>query len=201
MGVVSRYETLLERVQREDPAFQVVDRDQSWLAPIMTLWTKLARRNSSLDGFNTTIGSTMYTGQDFKTDTDEQRYRSLRHEVTHSRQAARWPLGPSEPRTLRRYANLVLWGMFYLLSRRHRARWEREGYEQTILCYIEDHGDVPGYWEDWMVRTFTGSTYAWMWPDEQAVRAWFQDTVSAAKSGQLRNDQDFVDPSLTDTAR
>lgn len=198
---MSRYETLLSRFQEEDPAFRVVDRDESWLAPFMRLWARWTKRDS-LDGFTTTIGSTMYAGREFlDDDTDEERYRTLRHEIVHARQAASWPLGPSEPRTLRRYANLVLWGAFYLLSRRHRARWEREGYEQTILCYTEDHGDVPDTWEDWMVETFTGPTYARMWPDEAAVRLWFRQTVAAAKAGLLRNDDDFVDPLLTATAK
>jgi hypothetical protein len=163
------------------------------LAPIFWLLSKITRRDYS--GFNTTIFSTMYVGPDWATDSSTSRYKSLRHEMKHIDQFHRWPLG--------RWAwpvNHLLTSIAYLLILpvlwTLRARFEREGYTQTLLVEYELNGPFSdARMEDnarWMADTFGGAAYLFMWR-KSAAYAWAMDTQRKINAGEISNPEDRVE--------
>ena len=187
-----RYQILVERTKKEFPRFNVKERDKSWLRPVFWLMSKITRVDYS--GFTTTIASTMYTGSDWKTDSSDDKYKTLRHEKIHIKQVHRFPLG--------RWAwpiNHLIMGLLYafvlpfILT--FRAKFEREGYVQTLLVEYELRGQISEYRmkhnAEWMARTFGGSAYAWMWR-KSAARNWAMRTQKKIVAGEIRNEADRV---------
>lgn len=193
MSDINRFQVLLENTKKDYPRFNIKERDKSWLRPIFWLLGKITRRN--YDTFTTTIASTMYVGATYKLKTTVQKYRLLRHEKKHVEQAHRWPLG--------RWAwpvNHVIMGLCYLLVLPAlltlRAKFEREGYTQTLLVQYELHGTISDERMEsnarWIANTFGTSTYFWMWTKKKAY-AWAMDTQRKINAGEITNDRDRVD--------
>lgn len=193
MSKIDRYSVLSLRVKGCYPRFSVVERDKSWLRPIFWLLSKVTRKDYS--NFNTTIFSTMYVGPGWGTDSSTSRYKSLRHEMKHIEQFHRWPLG--------RWAwpiNHVLTALAYLLLLpiiwTLRAKFEREGYTQTLLVEYELNGPfTDGRMEDnarWLAETFGGSAYFFMWRKKSAY-AWAMETQRKINAGEISNPSDRVE--------
>lgn len=193
MSELNRYQILADRTKEEFPRFGVKVRDKSWLRPVFWLLSKLTRMDYS--GFTTTIFSTMYVGSTWEKKSDDAKYMTLRHEKKHIRQFHCFPLG--------RWAwpiNHLLCALCYVLLLpvifTMRARFEREGYLQTLLVEYELRGHIKvgrmAHNAKWIANTFGGSTYCWMWR-KAAAYAWAIKTQRAINAGQITNDQDRVD--------
>ena len=154
----NRYMILLARTKKEFPRFHVELRRDSWLHPIFWLLSKITRMDYST--FTTTIASGMYTRDDWEDRTPDQKYMTLRHEKVHIKQFHCFPLG--------RWAwplNHLIQGLCYLLLLpiilTFRAKFEREGYTQSLLVEYELHGPMSEAKKErraqWMAKTFGGS--------------------------------------------
>jgi hypothetical protein len=162
------------------------------LRPIFWLLAKVTGTDYST--FHTTIFSTMYTGPRWEKMSDTQRYRLLRHEKKHIEQAHCFPLG-------RRLwpVNHLLWAFCYLLVLpfflTFRAKFEREGYTQSLLVDFEENGLISERDMEenarWKAKTFGGSAYAWMWRGSAAY-AWAMDTQRKINAGEITNRLDRV---------
>lgn len=189
----SRYQILAERTKSQYPRFNKRPRDESWLKPIFWLLAKVTGTDYS--SFHTTIFSTMYTGPRWENMSDFQRYRLLRHEKKHIRQAHCFPLG----RKLWP-VNHLLWAICYLLLLpfflTFRSKFEREGYTQSLLVDFEENGPLSDKEMEgnarWLAKTFGGSAYAWMWTGNKAY-AWAMETQRKINSGEITNHLDRVE--------
>jgi len=187
-----RYDELARRVKERYPRFNQRPRDKSWLRPLFWLLGKITRTDYST--FHTTVWSTMFTGPRWDKMGDNARYRLLRHELKHIRQAHEFPLG--------RWAwpvNHILQGICYILIfpffLTFRAKLEREGYTQSLLAEFELSGPFNSSDMEnrarWMSTTFGGSAYAWMWTKKKAY-AWAMDTMRKINAGEITNKLDRV---------
>lgn len=186
------FPVLLGRVKREFPGFRIKDRKKSFLQPVFWLLEKITRRN--YDTFTTTIGSTMYVGPLWYKRSSRSKYRNLRHELMHVRQFYCWPLG--------RWAaplNHVLMALCYLLVLpivlTMRARFEREGYKQTLLVEYELYGQISEERMEgnarWLADTFGGPAYLFMWT-KKAAYDWAMRTQRQINQGLISNPEDRV---------
>jgi hypothetical protein len=192
MPTENRYEQLALRVKALYPRFNQRPRDKSWLRPLFWLLGKITRTDYST--FHTTVWSTMYTGPRWEKMNDKARYRLLRHEMKHIKQAHCFPFG-------RRLwpVNHLLQGICYILILpffvTFRAKFEREGYTQSLLAEFELYGPFGEEKMEsrarWMANTFGGSTYAWMWTKKKAYE-WAMDTMRKINAGEISNKLDRV---------
>ena len=193
MPQIDRFAVLSNQVKGRFPRFSVTERDKSWLRRIFWLLKKVTRQDYS--SFTTTIFSTMYVGSDWGSSSSASKYKTLRHEMKHIDQFHRWPLG--------RWAwpvNHVLMGLAYLLILpiiwTLRAKFEREGYTQSLLVEFELNGAFSDRRMEenarWMADTFGGSAYLFMWR-KKAAYAWAMETQRKISAGEISNPQDRVD--------
>jgi hypothetical protein len=193
MANIDRYQILANRTRKEFPRFNTKKRDSSWLKPIFWVLKKITRQDYKT--FTTTVFSTMYVGPAWDDKSQDEKYKTLRHEKKHIRQFHCFPLG--------RWAwpvNHLLMAMCYLLFLPFiltmRAKFEREGYTESLLVHFELNGpfsdrEMEG-WARWLADTFGGSAYAWMWRRKKAY-AWAMKTMHAINAGEIKNDRDRVD--------
>lgn len=190
---IDRYEILSRQVKQRYPRFTVKERNGTWLGRLFRVLAKVTRQD--YDSFTTTIFSTMYVGADWRSDSSDEKYSTLRHEMQHIDQFHRFPLG--------RWAwpvNHALMALCYLLVLpvlwTLRAKFEREGYAQTLLVQYELYGEFSeGRMEDnarWMAETFGGSAYFFMWR-RKAAYAWAMETQRRINAGELTNPTDRVE--------
>lgn len=190
---IDRYEVLAARVRKTYPRFKVKERDKSWLRPIFWALQKITRQDYG--SFTTTVFSTMYVGADWAKDSSLDKYKTLRHEKVHIAQFHRFPLG--------RWAwpvNHLLMALCYLFILpviwTFRARFEREGYTQTLLVQYELHGQISESRMEnnarWLSETFGGSAYAWMWRRKAAYN-WAMEIQRKINAGEIANPTDRVD--------
>jgi len=192
MSKINRYDELCKRTKKDYPRFNVRERDKSWLRPIFWLLRKITKQD--YNSFTTTIFSTMYVGPGWDKKSSDDKYKTLRHEKVHVRQFHCFPLG--------RWAwpiNHVLMSLCYLLLLpvilTFRARFEREGYLQTLLVEYELKGKISvaamSRNAKWIGETFGGSTYCWMWRRSSA-EAWAVETQRKINEGKIANPDDCV---------
>lgn len=189
----NRYDLLAAKTRREYPRFNVKKRDKSWLRPIFWLLQKVTRQDYS--SFTTTIFSTMYVGSDWDKDPDADRYKTLRHEKQHIKQFHCFPLG----RRLWPVNHVVMAFCYVLLLPviwTFRAKFEREGYTQTLLVQHELHGELTERQMEhnsaWMAKTFGGSAYFFMWR-KKAAYAWAMNVQRKINSGTISNPNDRIE--------
>jgi hypothetical protein len=195
MSDIDRYQLLYDKTKKEFPRFRVKRRrDAWWLHAAFWLLSKITRTDYS--GFSTTIGSGVYVRDDWEQRTPDQKYKLLRHEVIHIRQIHRFPLG--------RWIwplNFVIYSICYAIVLpiiwTFRAKFEREGYTQSMLCSYELHGPFSdGKREAWARRiadTFGGSAYFFMWTKKKAY-AWAMKTMQLIHDGKITNPEDRMEP-------
>jgi hypothetical protein len=207
---MNRYEQLKAKVLREFPRFQVRKASETWwLRWAMGLLRLITR--SPVGGFTTTIFSTVYVEDDWDRRPADDRYATLRHELMHIRQFHHWPIAVDADldrggwwrvvlSDLRRWTNhlcvmvayLFLCPAFWTM----RARFEREGYTQTLLVARELYGELGQATMEskarWLASVFGGPDYAWMWNAGAAYR-WAMDTQRKINAGMLWNPGDRCD--------
>lgn len=150
---------------------KVVLHKDSWFAQTIHFVVRLFTRKDSYGNFTTTIGRTMYVPNGWYLRHPDERYRTMRHERRHMLQFRCWPFPSLGYRGVWRL-NAVLFSLCYLfllpVKRTMRAKFEEEGYTQTLLVLIElGQLDIlnPHHrarWAEHMEQTFSNSTYAWM---------------------------------------
>jgi hypothetical protein len=188
---VNRAEALIERVKREVPSFNVIKRSDSRF--LRTVFWPLQKVTGRTYGqYATTIFSTVYVPDDWDSWSPDRQYSLLRHEIMHIRQFWNWPFGPKTW-----WLNHFIVAFLYLLCLpviwTMRAKFEREGYTQSMLVHHE-----LGWLTDvesevkWIADTFSNSSYLWMWRRGPA-EAWARQTIAAIQSGQIVNDADRID--------
>lgn len=197
-----RFVKLLIRVQKEIPGIRVLRRDQSLLMR-MVFWflRSVLRMKRNYGGFTTTIWRTLYVPATFDTWASDERYRLLRHELTHLRQFRNWPI-KALGRPYFWVINACLMSLCYTLVLpvfwTFRAKFEREGYTQTMLADYE-MGELPpqrqAMYIDRMEETFGGSVYFYMWR-RKAAREWAQQTLSDILTEKIVNTKDRIDMPL-----
>jgi hypothetical protein len=193
MPQIDRYAVLSLKTKEQYPRFKVKARDKSWLRPIFWLLQKITRQDYS--SFTTTIFSTMYVGSDWGSSSTSSKYKTLRHEKKHIEQFHRFPLG--------RWAwpiNHVLMALAYLLVLpviwTLRAKFEREGYTQTLLVEYELSGPLTDARMEenarWLANTFGGSAYLFMWR-KRAAYGWAMGVQRQINAGEISNQADRVE--------
>ncbi len=104
--------------------------------------------------------------------TEQEKIILLRHELVHIKQMGKYG----------RFLFLFLYLIFPLPAglSYFRAKFEKEGYEETLRARYEYWG-VDSISSDqcrnWIVSQFTGGVYGWMWPFSKSVNAWYDDTI------------------------
>jgi hypothetical protein len=174
--VEDRYAALLKEIADEFPGFRLIRKDRAPTQRAIDLVLKLCTLGGQrhyLTGYQTTIGRTVYVCCDWDDLPAAQRYITMRHERAHLRQFRRYTL----PLMALLYVLLPLpVGLAWF-----RARFEKEGYAETIRAAAEVHGldhvTRPAF-RDYIVSQFTGGAYGWMWPFRRSIERWFDSVVS-----------------------
>ncbi len=172
----ARYEALLERIGAEFPGFRIVPKHRSPLQRAIHVGlviVTLGKMRRYLDGYQTTIGQTVYVTPDWDERPLVDRIITMRHELVHMHQFRRFTL----PGMAILYLLLPLpMGLSY-----GRARLEWEAYRETIRAVAELRGIEaardPALRER-IVSQFTGPSYGWMWPFRRHVEGWYDDAVA-----------------------
>jgi hypothetical protein len=173
---VTIYDRYLAELARELPGFRVVRKDRSRLQRAIhytLVAVTFGGMRAYLDGYQTTIGKTVYVTADWDDRDPLDRYVTMRHEAVHLRQFRRYTL----PGMALLYVLLPLpMGLSWF-----RARLEWEAYAETIRVSAEVHGAAcvrePAFRAS-IVRQFTGPAYGWMWPFRTVIERWY-DAVLA----------------------
>lgn len=173
----ARYEALLDEIRAEFPRFRLVRKDRSRFQRLLhggLLAVTAGRMRAYLDGYQTTIGQTIYVTADWDERDADERYMVLCHERVHLRQFRRY--------TLVGMAILYLMVPLPLGCAYFRARLEMEAYQETIRTAVMIHGPAhvrERAFRDRIVTQFVGPSYGWMWPFRRRVEAWYERTLAA----------------------
>jgi hypothetical protein len=174
---VDRYERLVAALRVEIPGFRIVRKAESRLHRAIDVALRavtLGRMRAYLDGYQTTIGRTIYVTADWDALDPLQRYVTLRHEAVHLRQFRKLTLPVMA--LLYIFVPLPL-GLAYC-----RARLEWAAYAETIRAAAETWGaHVPrgaGY-RAHIVDQFVGPSYGWMWPFRRTVERWYDRVLAS----------------------
>lgn len=164
-------------LEREVPGFRIVRKDrapsQRLIHAALVVITCGAQRHY-LDGYQTTIGRTLFVTPDWDTRSADHRNVTLRHEAVHLRQ-------------FRRYG-LVGMAFLYLLVPLplglawFRAHFEKEGYAETIRATAEVHGLAAAHAPELrahVIAQFTSGAYGWMWPFRAGLERWYDGVLAA----------------------
>ena len=165
---------LMREIREKFPRFRIVEKRGSALMHVLNailLVLTVGQLRTFMTQFTTTLGSTVYVPSSWDAISDESRCVILRHERVHLEQA-------------RRYGKLAF-SLRYLFCwpaiKTERARFEREAYEESLRAMAEYFGVSHierSSTRQWLVDTFTGPAYFWMWPEPIAVMAWYEVTVA-----------------------
>ena len=171
-----RYQQLLEELRAEFPRMRIVKKPDSALHKLIhhaLVVVTFGGMRSYLDGYQTTIGRTIYVTADWDEQDALDRYCTLRHEAVHLRQFRKF--------TLPGMAFLYLFLPLPLGLAYFRSRFEMEAYAESIRAVAEVHGlehaRKPAY-RDRVIRQFTGPSYGWMWPFRRAMERWYDGVLA-----------------------
>ena len=174
------YAALLREIEEEFPGFRLIRKDHSASQRAIDLLLKvftLGGQREYLTCYQTTIGKTVYVCCDWDRLPAAQRYITMRHERAHLRQFRRY--------TLPLMALLYIFVPFPVGLAWFRAKFEKEGYAETIRAAAEVHGlqhvTRPAY-RDYVISQFTGGAYGWMWPFRRGLERWYDSVVATLYS-------------------
>jgi len=172
-----RYARLIEELEAEFPRMRLVKKCDSRLHRVIhhaLAVVTLGGMRTYLDGYQTTIGRTIYVTADWDERDALERYCTLRHEAVHLRQFRRF--------TLPGMAFLYLFLPLPLGVAYFRSRFEMEAYEESIRAAAEVYGaEHPrrASYREHVVKQFTGPSYGWMWPFRRAVERWYDGVLAS----------------------
>jgi hypothetical protein len=194
-GVVTsadRYAALLDQIRAEFPGFRLVRKDRSLgqrLIHYGLMAVTLGGMRSYLNGYQTTIGKTIYVTADWDERDADERCMVLCHERVHLRQFRRYTL----PGMALLYLLLPLpMGLAYC-----RARLEMEAYAESIRAAAALRGPScvrEAGFRDRIVSQFLGASYGWMWPFRRQVETWYEGVVNALDPACERDDASTSEP-------
>lgn len=172
-----RYQQLMTALRSEFPRMRLVKKTDSPLHRVIhhaLVVLTFGGMRSYLDGYQTTIGRTIYVTADWDERDPLERYCTLRHEAVHLRQFRRFSL----PGMALLYLLFPLpLGVAYF-----RARFEMEAYAESIRAAAEVYGPAhprdPGY-RDRVLAQFSGPAYGWMWPFRGALARWYDGVLAS----------------------
>jgi hypothetical protein len=174
--VSSRYDALVAALAEEFPGFRIVRKDRSRLHRAIDVALRaltFGRMTRYLDGYQTTIGRTVYVTADWDDRPADARYVTMRHEAVHLRQFRRYTL----PGMALLYIFLPLpMGVAWF-----RMRFEREAYAETIRASAEVWGlaYASGHeLRDHVIGAFVGAAYGWMWPFRRPLERWYDRVLA-----------------------
>jgi len=173
---VSRYDDLVRALEAEIPGFRIVRKDHSRFQRAIhraLVVITFGQMREYLDGYQTTIGRTIYVTPDWDERGDLDRYVTLRHEAVHLRQFRRWSLPV--------VALLYLLVPLPLGLAWFRARFERDAYAETIRATAEVWGAAAARepeFRERILRQFLGPSYGWMWPFRRSIDRWYERVLS-----------------------
>lgn len=197
MASINRYQILLDKFKKTYPNFRVKNRSGTWVQFVLSVLGVFSRQKYR--GFTTTIGQTMYVDSTWDKRSPNSKYKVLRHEIQHVRQFHRWPMPFLDHPVIWR-VNALIMGLCYLLVLpvlwTMRAKFEREGYTQTLLVDKELKGVISDNRMEAnarrMTKTFGGSPYMFMWRKKAAYK-WSMETQRKINAGEITNQRDRVD--------
>lgn len=173
---MDRAAAYVRSLEREVPGFRIVRKDhapsQRLIDGALRVVTFGAQRHY-LDGYQTTIGRTLFVTPDWDAMPADRRYVTLRHEAVHLRQFQRY--------------GLVGMAVLYLLVPLplglawFRARFEKEGYAETVRATAEVYGlDAARSPElrAHVIAQFTSGAYGWMWPFRAGLERWYDGVLA-----------------------
>jgi hypothetical protein len=173
---MDRYERLVADLHEELPRFRIVRKDRSRLHRIIDrvlVVVTFGQMRTYLDGYQTTIGNTVYVTSDWDDWDPDRRYVTLRHEAVHLRQFRKYTL----PVMAVLYVLLPLpLGLAYF-----RARFEQEAYAESIRAAAEVWGPAKPRGADYRNRVidqFMGPSYGWMWPFRKSLERWYDQVLA-----------------------
>ena len=171
-------DALIAEITREFPRFRLIRKDRAWTQKTIDRLLRVVTfggQRSYLTGYHTTIGQRVYVTSDWEELPDANRYVTLRHERAHLRQFRRYTL----PGMALLYLLLPLpIGLAWF-----RARFEMQGYAETIRASVEVYGAAwvrrPVFREHVVSQFLTGA-YGWMWPFRRSVERWYDRVAEEA---------------------
>lgn len=173
----ARYAALVMALRAEIPGFRIVRKDRSPMHRVIHHALRVltfGKMTDYLDGYQTTIGRTVYVTADWESWAADERYATLRHEAVHLRQFRRYTL----PGMALLYVFLPLpVGLAWF-----RARFEQEAYAESIRAAAEIWGpDYPrsASYRARILEQFTGPSYGWMWPFRGALERWYDQVLAS----------------------
>ena len=173
---VNRYDALVAELRREIPRLRIVRKDRSPLQRAIHHALRaltLGGMRAYLEGYQTTIGSTIYVTADWDARDPDERYVILRHEAVHLRQFRRY----TRPGMALLYLLVPLpMGLAWC-----RARLEQEAYAESVRAAAEVWG--PEYprreaYRRRVIEQFTGPAYGWMWPFPGSLERWYDGVLA-----------------------
>lgn len=180
-GAVNRYDELVVALKREFPRMRIVRKDQSLMHRAIHKFlvvVTFGQMRDYLEGYQTTIGKTVYVTSDWDQLSVEYRFCTLRHEAVHLRQFRKWTL----PVMALAYVMLPLpMGLAWF-----RAHFEKEAYAESIRAAIEvwgrAHVDRPVY-RNSIIENFLSASYGWMWPFRRSMERWYDRVLQGLDAG------------------
>src|SRR3954464_10951666 len=173
-----RYDALVRALGAEFPEFRIVRKDRSRLHRAIhhaLRLVTLGRLTAYLEGFQTTIGCTVYVTADWADLDADQRYVTLRHEAVHLRQFRKFTL----PGMAVLYVLLPLpMGLAWF-----RAYFEKEAYAESIRAAAEVWGPAhprSAAYRERVIGQFLGASYGWMWPFRGQLERWYDRVLATA---------------------
>jgi hypothetical protein len=181
LGLSSQPNAFLQamaEVQSEFPTFRITRKRDSGLMRAVDVLLKvitLGTQNKFLTQYHTTLGDTLYVGDDWDQLDDTTKAIVLRHELVHLRQEKAFGrIG---------YAVTYLFFVFPVGLAYGRALIEWQAYSETIRATLELKGKDavanPALRKQ-IVSQFTGPSYLWMWPFKNQIESWYDQALQAA---------------------
>lgn len=159
----------------EDNSIKLIYKDESRLMRAFNKLFYFGKKDSKFMNYYATTGKNriVYIPRGWWSKaSDEEKVILLRHELIHMKQMERYG----------RFLFLFLYfcfpfpiGLAY-----YRAKFEKEGYEETLRARYEYWGSeliTSRECKDWIVSQFTGGVYLWMWPFKKGISVWYDKTV------------------------
>lgn len=162
----------MNRLRMEFPNLKISDRRPWWLRTVFKL-----PGIKSLNWGNATqcIGNNIWLSDRWNDMSPVSQLGTLRHERKH--------LVWYRNHTTILAAILYLFCFFSIGLAYYRARFERDGYSESLRTRVEFFGSgerVKQACWDMYERNFIGWTYLKMWPFRKTIRKWFEEDWAAA---------------------
>jgi len=164
---------LLDELRAEFPGFNIRPKSSSFfmkLVNALLLVFTLGKQKKFMEGFTTTIGSTVYTSSSWDGLVDYARVIILRHERVHLRQSKKYGRFV--------FSFLYLFCPLPIFYANWRTQFEMEAYAESMRALHDFGGNLqaPSY-RDAMLNHFLSAEYGWMCRDKAKVEQWFSSTL------------------------